>query len=123
MFFEYSRRNREVKRYISGDSYKVQIWSDKTDILELFLALSVFYNSVLMPLRGAVRSSYKMFRHDISGIKIGKYILNKEDSDSIERAIKQFHWILHRYGIGKNLFEKSDIKTFVDELQEFLDEE
>jgi len=112
MFFEYSDKERDIRRVIKD--YHIKIDQEKHEMLMIVLAMSVFYNQILSPLANATSFSDYIQERGVTALKISGYVLDTQEYKKIKKALYHFNYIMQDYNLEIQNFDLSNIKAFID---------
>ena len=110
------------KAYAKSDNEKYYLeLKNNYEISCFLLGLSIFYKSVLMPLKEA-NSCFVDFKNkdSISGITIGKYTFSDKDKRQIQNMYNDMQKILEKHRIPEIILLSSDVKEFARNLNLFI---
>ena len=110
------------KSYAKSDNEKYYLeLKNNYEISCFLLGLSIFYKSVLMPLKEA-NSCFTDFKNKdgITGITIGKYNFSNKDKKQIQNMYNDMQKILEKHRIPESILLSSDIKDFARNLNLFI---
>lgn len=110
------------KSYAKSDNEKYYLeLKNNYEISCFLLGLSIFYKSVLMPLKEA-NSCFADFKNKdgVSGITIGKYTFSDKDKKQIQNMYNDMQKILEKHKIPESVLLSSDIKEFARNLNLFI---
>ncbi len=104
MYNEFNYRFQEAKRVITRyEDY--QTLRQDLDVVEVLLAMSIFYNRVLVNLDAATKFFGRVtINQRADAIKIGNYILNAEEVRNINRIIMSYQKLMRRYRLDDSLW-------------------
>lgn len=120
IYNEHQNRLQEVKYLLEVSEFYKPI-RDDIEIVELILALSIFYKRVVCNLKAAVKfhnTVYKYSEADV--IKIGKYNFSNQEKNSILSLTLNFNELTTKYGITNyylDYFETKELLKKVIELK------
>ncbi|WP_439505756.1 hypothetical protein [Sediminibacterium sp.] len=118
MYNEYQNRLAEVKYILEISDYYKSLKVD-FEVVELILALSIFYKRVVCNLKAAVKfhnTVYKFSSADI--IQIGKYNFNNQEKNSLLSLILNFNELTTKYGITGYYFDYFETKELLKKVRE-----
>lgn len=110
------------KSYAKSDNEKYYLeLKSNYEISCFLLGLSIFYKSVIMPLKEA-NSCFADFKNQdgITGITIGKYTFSDRDKRQIQSMYNDMQKILEKHRLPENILLSSDIKEFARNLNLFI---
>ena len=93
---------------------------DDREFVYLLLAMSIFYDSVVMPLAGAASFANSLLAWNVSNIQIGDYNLTEGEKDNMRLVVREYHGMMKSFGISKSLFAFHDTRTFLDNALHYL---
>lgn len=104
IYSEFDSRFKEAKRVISRyDNY--QSLRDDLDVVENLLALSVFYNRVIVNLDSATKFFGRVTNtQQAIGVKIGNYILNNDEILIVRRVILSYQKLMRNYNLVDSMW-------------------
>lgn len=118
IYTEFQSRFSEAKRIIER-YLKYQLLQDDLDLVELLLAMSIFHNRILVNLDAATKFyGLVMKSNRADGVKIGSYILNKQEVTLIQGILINNRKILRKYDMDESLF---NYQLTIDFLQKLID--
>ena len=83
---------------------RFRVLSQDIEAVEYLLALSIFYNHVIVNLDGAEKFFGRVTSNQqIEGISIGSYQLNSEEVHRIRGVVIGYQKLLRRFDLGDNL--------------------
>lgn len=104
IYNEFQNRFQEAVRIISKYE-KYKLLENDLDVVEVLLALSIFYNRVIVNLDAATKFYGLVTRNDLaSAVRIGTYILNNDEIHIIQKILISYQKLMHRYGINDFLW-------------------
>ena len=119
LYFEYQKFSKDLKFLL--DQKFDQVSDYQFELLEIPLAMGVFYNYVLMQLDGANTFFNEMEKYNIRSVIIGSYELDNEENMMIGKALSHFKHILRKFNIDLDVLEFSDAKTFYNKSLKWLE--
>lgn len=118
LYNEYQNRLAEVKHILEiSDFYKSL--KDDIEVVELILALSIFYKRIVCNLKAAVKfhnTVHKYSEADI--IQIGKYNFNSQEKNSLLSLTLNFTELTTKYGITNYYFDYFETKELLKKVKE-----
>ena len=118
LYFEYQRFHQNLKQLCFYERHNIS--QSQFELLEILLAMAVFYNMIIMELDGAISFSKQMIKRDVSGIRIGEYVLDDSESTKIGKAVYHFRFLMNDFGIVEAMFDFADTKQFIEKNIEFV---
>jgi hypothetical protein len=118
IYFEYQRLSPLLTQAINRR--RLDLSDDDRETIYLLLAMSVFYNKVVMPLAGASSFSDKLLERNIASIMIGDYRITPEESAKMKSVVYEYHGLMKAFGLEKRIFDFKDTRTFLDNALLFL---
>ena len=124
LFIEYNNRLREIDNILAWEESCYRALVDYQTVVELLLALSLFYRHVLGHIQGAT-SFYKTVnsrngRDKESAIKVGKYVLDKVQQNHLLAAVITFNEIQTKYQLYSGFYEFSETSQFLKNCKNLL---
>lgn len=112
MYAEYNNRMTEVK-YLLGHKLYAKL-HQHIELIELLLAMSVFYKRVITNLDSATKFSNTVFNSSKAEyIKIGTYKMTPKESRKIYAVVQSFHGLMQKYKVPYQLITYSETKEFL----------
>jgi hypothetical protein len=116
IYNEFQNRYQEAVRIIEKYA-KYQVLKDDLDVVEVLLALSIFYNRVIVNLDAATKF-YGLVTHNdaTSAVRIGTYILNADEIHIIQGILISYQKLMRRYEIDEFLWNYTLTIEFLQRL-------
>jgi hypothetical protein len=118
MYNEYQNRLTEVKYILEVSKYykslKVEI-----DVVELILALSIFYKRVICNLNAAIKFHNTVNKYsEAEIIQIGKYNFSNQEKNSLLSLTLNFNELTKKYGLTNYYFDYFETKELLRKIRE-----
>lgn len=108
IYNEYQSRKREVE-YILEKYEAFFLLKEDEEIIELLLALSVFYKRIISNLDAATKFYGKVTSNsDASAVQIGNYKLTQSETNKLYSVIISYNQLLEKYSIPNSLMEYNE---------------
>ena len=116
IYNEFHNRYQESLRII--EKYpKYQVLKDDLDVVEVLLALSIFYNRIIVNLDAATKFYGLVTRNEVTNaVRIGAYILNADEIHVIQSIIMSYQKLMRRYEINEFLWNYTLTIEFLQQL-------
>jgi hypothetical protein len=112
MYAEYSNRLTEVKYLMEHRAYSSL--KPNIELIEMLLALSIFYKRVVTNLDSATKFSGTVFNSSAAEyIRIGKYKLTPLESRRIYAVVKSYRQLMVKYHIPEGVINYTETKDFL----------
>jgi hypothetical protein len=112
MYAEYSARLSEVKYLLEYKSYSDL--KQNFELIELLLALSIFYKRVITNLDSANKFSGTVFNSsEAQYIRIGKYKLTPKESRRIYAVVQNYNKLMAKYHVPGGVTIYTETKEFL----------
>lgn len=112
MYAEYNNRMTEVK-YLLGHKLYAKL-HQHIELIELLLAMSVFYKRVITNLDSATKFSNTVFNSSKAEyIKIGTYEMTPLESRRIYAVVQNYRQLMVKYHIPEGVINYTETKDFL----------
>jgi hypothetical protein len=116
IYNEFQNRFQESVRIIEKYA-KYQVLKDDLDVVEVLLALSIFYNRVIVNLDAVTKFYGLVTRNEVvSAVRIGTYILNADEIHIIQSILISYQKLMRRYEIDEFLWNYTLTIEFLQRL-------
>lgn len=117
LYKEYQYRLSEIERIWASGNKKYIPLQEYSLTIKTLLAMSIYYRRIISGLYGAVdffnRVSYENhIRHERT-VKIGNYVLDREQASRLWRIHDTFSKLLEKYHVPENIFNYEDTLQFL----------
>jgi hypothetical protein len=118
MYAEYSTRIAEVKYLLENKAY-VELKSNM-DLIEMLLALSIFYKRVITNLESATKFSGTVFKmSEAEYIKVGQYKLTPKENRRIQSVVRNYRELISKYNIPQGVIDYSATNEFLKGIKRY----
>ena len=116
IYNEFQSRYQEARRIV--DRYaKYQSLKQDMDVVEVLLALSIFYNRIIVNLDAATKFYGLVIQNEnANAVRIGTYILNAEEIRIIQNIIISYQKLMRRYALNESLWNYQLTIEFLQQL-------
>ena len=119
--YQVARKDLDFLLQTYPKTYK---WIDDPEVIQLLLALSIFYRRVIAQLESAMSFSKRLFNLNVSHIEIGVDHIDHVQVEKMSKTVSEFYGLLKGFSIHTDLFDYYDLREFLSKLKgykEFLE--
>ncbi len=120
LFLDYQRNKDQLSRILKKYPDRFFYLEKDSDVTEIILAGTVFYNRVIKQMESARRTFRKAVSKNITAIQMGQYQLTSSDVTHMKKVSGDFHRLFNNFGVNISNLDLSDMYIYAGKLNESL---